>query len=94
MAVDGFSEQQVDYHLVLLRDAGFIGAKRGLSGDWSISALTWEGHEFLDAVRDDGTWKKTKASAGKVGSWSVSMLGDIAKAIGKAEVKRLTGLDI
>lgn len=25
-----------------------------------ISGLTWETHNFIDAVRDDGSWQKAK----------------------------------
>ena len=34
-----------------------------------ISRLTWEGHNFIDAIRDDGSWQKVKdwiKEAGKI----------------------------
>jgi hypothetical protein len=30
--------------------------------------LTWNGHEFLDAVRDDEVWRRTKEGARKAGN--------------------------
>lgn len=46
--------------------------------------LTWEGHEFLDAARDDTVWKKVKEKLAAVGTnvaWPVltAVLTDIAK---------------
>lgn len=40
--------------------------------------ISWEGHEFLDKMRDEEIWAKTKAGASKVGSWSVKLLGELA----------------
>lgn len=84
-----FSDREdLRYHLELLDDAKFI-AGHGVSGGWWIvERMTWSGHEFLDTIRDDDVWKKTKAVAGKVGGASVSFLWEIAKA----EVKMKLGL--
>lgn len=47
-----------------LRDAGFIVAQdfSTLSGmDYPQKSLTWQGHEFLDAARNDRVWLKVMA---------------------------------
>jgi hypothetical protein len=36
----------------LLRDAEFVEFYRGGGGDWQVERITWNGHEFLDTVRD------------------------------------------
>jgi hypothetical protein len=54
----------------------------------SIRALTWNGHEFLDSVRDTGIWAKVKERAAKLPSAPLSILAGIAVA----EVKKHLGL--
>ena len=61
--IPGQSAQDVSYHVMLLNEAGFLTAvdlsdKGGL--DWRPITLTWPGHEFLDAVRNDTVWRKIK----------------------------------
>jgi len=59
--IDGYTDQQVAYHVALLREAGLLHAvdlssKSGL--DFRPTRLTWAGHEFLDAARNDTIWRK------------------------------------
>jgi hypothetical protein len=63
LQIPGYSEEEVSYHVKLLADAGLIEAQdlstmHGFS--WQPKALTWEGHEFLDAARNDTVWNRTK----------------------------------
>jgi hypothetical protein len=54
--VPGFSPEQVSYHVKIMAEAGLIEAlDASASGnfDWRPTSLTWQGHEFLDAVRND-----------------------------------------
>jgi hypothetical protein len=56
-----FPEELVDYHLKLLSEANLIEAKVRIgSKRWVINGLTWAGHEFLDASRDDSRWESVK----------------------------------
>lgn len=60
----GYSPDQITYHLGLLYEAGLINALHAshLSGErWIPQSLTWQGHEFLDAARNDTVWQKLKA---------------------------------
>ncbi len=64
LVADGDTSEEVDYHIMLLNEAGLIQAKgiTSLNGKtkWSIERLTWQGHEFLDAARDQDRWNKAK----------------------------------
>ena len=54
----------VSYHIKLLADAGLIEADdlSTMQGfEWKPRSLTWAGHEFLDAARDDTVWAKVTA---------------------------------
>ncbi len=89
IAVEGFSEDEVYDHLSMIYDAGFAtsGMKdRGsLSGSWYFRSLTWNGRDFLDAVREPKVWAETKTRADKVGGWTVGILTDLAKGYLKAK---------
>jgi hypothetical protein len=91
---EGFRAEERLYHLELLRDAGLIEAHITYDGrDNPISAhvkrLTWAGHDFLDAMRDDTLWKQTKENVIKPGaSWTFEVLKDYLKA----EAKHRLGL--
>lgn len=52
-------------------------------------ALTWEGHEFLDAARSDTVWVKATSTIGQqVGSAGIEVL----KALLQATIKGMIGL--
>lgn len=61
LTVEGHSSDEVAYHARLAHDAGFIEA-RFLPGtnDFTVRRLTYAGHEFLDAAREDTLWQKAK----------------------------------
>jgi hypothetical protein len=57
------SDQKMAYHVKMLREAGLIEALDFYDSNspacWPTQ-LTWAGHEFLDAARDDTRWQKAK----------------------------------
>lgn len=75
-------------HLALLNSAGFV--EESSKHCWRV---TWEGHEFLDKIRDDEIWRKTKEGASKLNSWGVKLIGDLATGYLKAKAAEL-GLPI
>lgn len=90
--VEGYSPQQVTHHIALLSQAGLISAidASSTSGKAYIQiGLTWDGHEFLDDIRDPEIWRQTKAGAAKVGSFSFGLFADLAKAAVVAKAQSL-----
>ena len=83
---------RLDYHLGLLRDAEFVEFYRGGGGDWQVERITWNGHEFLDTVRDGEIRRRTKDGAKKVGGASISLMLDMAKAYGKHVASERLGI--
>ena len=59
LSIEGYSDEEILYHVVLLIEAGFIAGSK-LHGKWIPERLTWHGHEFLEASRDENRWKKAK----------------------------------
>ena len=83
--VPKYSKQEVLYTLQKLEEAGFIVASfQFMSGSFSdgcISSITYQGHEFLENIRENKNWEKVKSAAAKIGSFSVSVLGEISKSL-------------
>ncbi len=78
LAIEGYESVDVSYHVQLLHEAGLLVATDFTSNSgykWSPRRLTWAGHEFLDAARDDTLWNKVKAQVkDKLASVSFDML--------------------
>jgi len=63
LVVDGYDTPQIAYHCKLMVDAGLFEAidtkHLGSSHhEYRIGCLTWKGHDFLDAARNNTTWNK------------------------------------
>ena len=59
--IEGWDFAEVTYHAVLLHEAGLIHGKIEYHKNQErcfVDRLTWEGHEFLEAARNDAFWKK------------------------------------
>jgi hypothetical protein len=68
LTLPGRSEDEINYHLALMLQAGLIEGfeSKTISANLPrvrVTKLTWEGHEFLEAARDDSSWNKAKAKA-------------------------------
>ena len=80
--IPGFTQDQISYHVMQLDQAGFLKAidcstMEGM--DWKASSLTWDGHEFLDAIRNEAVWNKIKETVkDKGGSISFEVLKALA----------------
>jgi hypothetical protein len=86
---DGMSIEAIDYHLELLIEAGFLkGQSRAGFGSPVINKLTWEGHEFLDNIRDHGIWTQTKKRLEGLQTVALGVVAELAKA----EIKKKLGL--
>lgn len=62
---DANAAYAISYHMELLIEAGLVEGKMSqeLGGgpiNFTATRLTWTGHEFLDAIRSDTVWNKTK----------------------------------
>jgi hypothetical protein len=95
ITVDGYTPEQIDYHLSQIRKAGFIdeGGVHPMVGT-GFRGLTWAGHDFLDSVRDPEIWRATKEGAKKAGGFSLELLVDLAKGLIKKKIEEHTGIQI
>jgi hypothetical protein len=82
----------VSEHVELMAEAGLLSVTdtyEPSSPYYLIHRLTWAGHEFLDATRDEAVWKKVTERVLKTGaSWTF----DIVKEWAKHELRTRLGL--
>ncbi len=77
----------------MLATSPFVDGRQLAPGLIAVKSLTWEGREFLDAVRGDDIWKKTKLEAEKIGGVGVAFVWEIAQSVIKHELKTPLGID-
>lgn len=57
--------------------------------------MTASGHDYLDAIRDEGIWKRTTAAVTETGgSASVEILKALATGFLKKKISRHTGIEL
>jgi hypothetical protein len=88
LEIEGYDANEIGHHLLMPIDGGFVDATRGLSGEFVIKGLTWNGHEFLNDIRDPEVWRKTKERTKAVAGVGLQFFWEIAKA----EIKTKLGL--
>jgi hypothetical protein len=93
MVIEGHTDEEVYRHVVMLLESPFVEGKQMMSGEIVVRGLTWEGREFLDSIRGDVVWKKTKAGVEKIGGTGLGFVWEIAKGIIKNELKTKLGID-
>lgn len=91
-------KQLVGYHISIMKDAGLIKASIMSADDdpyyqCFISSLTWEGNDFLDAVRNDMVWVKTKSTISKTaGSATFEIVKSVAVKIAESMLMAQIGM--
>jgi hypothetical protein len=92
--IDGFSQQEIEYHKALIIEAGLAEGVVA-TGNFNevmradIDRLTWEGHDFIDAARDETLWKEAKEKLMKPG---LSFTFEMIKEWLKSEIRGRFGL--
>ncbi len=89
-----FTNDEIEYHLELMINAGLIDGKVFHTFDGAIidiKSLTWQGHDFLDAARNDKVWEKAEATAQDKGMDLSSLPLDIVKDLLVESTKALLG---
>lgn len=83
--VKSYSSSEITYTLDKLIEAKFVNGEilRNISGEASAFAesLTWDGHKFLDNIRDDGVWKETKSIISKLSSVSIGIISTVSSQV-------------
>lgn len=93
LGITEYTYEQVAYHLTLLIEAGMVVGKSGMRMP-IITRLTWQGHDFLDSVRDPEIWAKTKKGALAAGGFTIDLIADLAKGFLKKQIEDRTGVKL
>lgn len=90
--VEGFSHEEIVYHINLLTAHGLIESHP--QNDYAspdcvvIDGLTWDGADYLDAIRDARVWDRTKqVIKDTVGSTTLSVVKETAVAVATNLIK-------
>jgi len=82
------SEKEMN-HILIMADAGLL-VKQGKY----TYRISWQGYEYLDAVRDDDNWRKTKAGLAKIGGGTFEIVKELATAYIKQSAKEKLGITL
>jgi hypothetical protein len=90
--IDGYADDQVGYHSYLIIDAGLakgvdVTTLNDETPRWQILYLTWTGHDFADAARNETTWKKaTGMVKDKAGSATFEIFKEVLVSVIKGNI--------
>jgi hypothetical protein len=88
--VPDYSDEQVGYHLYLLVQGGLATGNdaegfEAESPSAIIHALTWKGHEFADAARNETFWNKARKTVKeKAGTVGIGVLTELLKSMARS----------
>ena len=86
-ALPNYTEEEISYACLKMNEAGFIDV---LSADTTeslipiivqVTDITYDGHQFLENIRQQNVWNKTIETAKKLGSLSIPVLQEISQKI-------------
>jgi hypothetical protein len=89
LKIEGYTQEQIGYHVCIMIEAGLLeGDDATTWGDKSPQAdatrLTWDGHDFADAARDDSRWNRAmEIVKKKAGSITISVLKELLVSLMK-----------
>jgi len=97
--IEGYGEQEVAYHVRLLVEAELLHgvARTCLDGkivlqDCGYTCLSWAGHEFLEASRDEGMWAKAKQATSSTGGMVLDVLKSVLIGLATEAAKKAARL--
>ena len=97
LKIEGYNFKTVGYHCSILYDAGLVYDYKGKYAEnelyfFGVGRLTWEGHDFLDKIRSDTVWNKTKETITSKGlPFVIDVIKEVAAAVTTTMVKTAIG---
>jgi len=80
-------------HVELLREQGWVEIT-STKNSLAIRRITYDGCDFLDAVRDPEIWKQTKEGATAAGGFTLDLLKSLAKGYVRKKISDQTGIEL
>lgn len=104
IAIDGWTSEQVAYHVVLAEADGLLKASLDTLPDqddpvivhttYSVHRLTMRGHDFLGTIREPSNWDAVKAGTRKIGAVTVGAAVEFGKAFVRMKISEVTGVPL
>ena len=76
-----YPREEILYHVRQCEHSGLFLKVIHYFGGFSIQDLSPYGHQFINDIRQDNNWSKTKEIAKSVGSFSLDVLKDISSQV-------------
>ncbi len=95
ISIEGYNFNQISYHLSLIAEAGFLclTKEQPLIG-LSFTRLSWQGHDYIDSIRGQEIWDKTKEGIKDTGSFTIDFVKQLAIGFVKKKIEDNTGVVI
>ena len=84
----GYSAEETNYHLRLLLDVDFIEGRVTTAFQGTtihVNRMTWDGHDFLEAIRPPRVWDQVQKRVRELGSAGF----DVVKGLALQEIQKL-----
>ena len=76
-----YSHEDICYTCEKLAEANFLKINKDLLGNVLILNMTYNGHQFLDNIRDSKVWSNTKSVLSKFESVSIEIISKVASNV-------------
>lgn len=87
---------EIAYSILKLKEANYITGEVSWGDNKPTEIipgnLTFEGHQFLDNIRDDSVWKDTKKVLSKFSSVSLTFVSSVASSVITQLIKQQIGI--
>ena len=93
--IPNYSREEIAYTCLKLSEGNLLSVNTIPTGEFDkvivteIGNLSFKGHEFLNTVRDEKIWSKTKEIAKKTGGFSLELLTAIAGGVAQSFVNTM-----
>jgi len=86
----GYPKKELIYTIQKLEEAKFIDASISYGGgrvaEFRINSITYEGHQFIDTIRDNAIWREAKKKASALKDVSLPIMSQIAISLAKQQL--------
>lgn len=92
LQIEGYTGENIAYHCKMMKENGlidFYSEQRTGNGQlycFTVGDLSWDGQDFLDKIRQDTVWNKTKAVIHDKG---LPMVIDVVKDVSSAVIQSM-----
>lgn len=90
LKLNNYSKEELMYTADRLYEANYINVNICWNMDSThiivVTSISYQGHQFLDTIRDDNIWKETKIKASKFASISLPILQELATSFLKIKL--------